>query len=84
MNKNMLADIFICLTLLGFITITLFVISYINQLDTSGELQNFPPYNLYWFQQALPSAVIGLLPIYIIITKPQLRLNLMHELLTKF
>ena len=46
--------------------------------------RNLPPYNLYWFQQAFPSVVVGLLPIYIIVKKPQLRLALSHELINKF
>ena len=46
-DKNVLADISICVTALGLIAAMFTVVSYINQVDTSKELQYLPHYNLY-------------------------------------
>ena len=83
-DKNILADISICVTALGLILAMYTVISYINQVDTSKELQYLPHYNLYWFQQVFPSLILGQVSIYLFITKPQMRLALSLELNSKF
>ena len=83
-NKSLLADISICVTLLGVIITGLYGFAYMNQVDASKGHEINLPYDLFWFQQAFITIVIALLPMYVIMTKPQLRLALRHELLSPF